>query len=82
MGNDKKQGRTLYTHLRNQGKMYRKRDASKYKRGQIKGKIRLESRTIEVKEKQRFGDLEIDLVIGKDYKEASLTINDRATDML
>jgi IS30 family transposase len=62
--NDKKQGSTLY-HLRNQGKMYRKRDSSKYKRGQIVGIIGIESRPIEVKEKQRIGDLEIDLVIGK-----------------
>jgi IS30 family transposase len=44
--NDKKQGGTLYTHLRNQGKMYRKRGASKDKRGQIVGKIGIESRPI------------------------------------
>jgi transposase, IS30 family len=32
-----------------------------------------------VEEKQRFGDLEIDLVIRKDHKGALLTINYRAT---
>jgi len=79
---DKKQGGTLYTHLRNQGKMYRKRGASKDKRGQIVGRIGIENRPAEVEEKQRFGDLEIDLVIGKDHKGALLTINDRATGML
>jgi IS30 family transposase len=31
--NDKKRGGTLYTHLRKQEKMDRKRDSSKYKRG-------------------------------------------------
>jgi IS30 family transposase len=80
--NDKEQGGRLYTHLRNQGKMYRKRGVSKDKRGQIVGRIGIESRPVEVDEKQRFGDLEIDLVIGKDHKGALLTINDRATGML
>jgi len=80
--NNKKQGGSLYTHLRNQGKMYRKRGASKHKRGQIVGRIGIDSRPIEVEEKQRFGDLVIDLVIGKDHKGVLLTINDRATGML
>lgn len=79
---DKKQAGTLYTHLRNRGKTYRKRGASKDKRGQIVGRIGIENRPKEVDEKQRFGDLEIDLVIGKDHKGALLTINDRATGML
>ena len=80
--NDKKQDGALYTHLRNQGKIYRKRGASKDKRGQIVGRIGIENRPKEVEEKQRLGDLEIDLVIGKDHKGALLTINDRATGML
>ena len=32
-----------------------------------------------MEEKTRFGDFEIDLVIGKDHKKAILTANDRAT---
>lgn len=80
--NDKKKGRGLYKHLRTKGKTYRKRGASKDKRGQIVGRIGIENRPIEVEEKQRFGDLEIDLVIGKDHKGALLTINDRSTGML
>jgi len=80
--NDKKQNGDLYNHLRNQGKIYRKRGASKDKRGQIVGRIGIVNRPKEVEEKQRFGDLEIDLVIGKDHKGALLTINDRATGML
>lgn len=79
---DKKQNGILYTHLRNQGKMYRKRGASKDKRGQIVGRIGIENRPKEVDDKQRFGDLEIDLVIGKDHKGALLTINDRSTGVL
>lgn len=80
--NDKKEDGDLFTHLRNQGKTYRKRGASKDKRGQIVGRIGIENRPKEVEEKLRFGDLEIDLVIGKDHKGALLTINDRATGML
>jgi len=79
---DKKKGGGLYKHLRTLGKTYRKRGASKDKRGQIIGRIGIENRPIEVDEKQRFGDLEIDLVIGKDHKGALLTINDRATGIL
>jgi IS30 family transposase len=79
---DKKQDGCLFTHLRRQGKIYRKRGASKDKRGQIVGRVGIENRPKEVEEKQRFGDLEIDLVIGKDHKGALLTINDRATGML
>ena len=79
---DKKQNGILHTHLRNQGKMYRKRGASKDKRGQIVGRIGIENRPKEVDDKQRFGDLEIDLVIGKDHKGALLTINDRSTGVL
>jgi IS30 family transposase len=76
---DKKQGGDLYTHLRTQGKRYRKRGASKDKRGQIIGRVGIEKRPIEVAEKNRLGDFEIDLIIGKDHKGALLTANDRAS---
>jgi transposase, IS30 family len=96
--NDKKQNGILYTHLRHQGKIYRKRGTSKDNRGQIMGRVGIENRPKEVEEKQRFGDLElrstreyqikiktneqIYLVIGKDHKGALLTINYRATGVL
>lgn len=76
---DKKQRGVLYTHLRTQGKRYRKRGACKDKRGQIIGRIGIEKRPIEVAEKDRLGDFEIDLVIGKDHKRALLTANDRSS---
>lgn len=76
---DKNKGGSLYKHLRTQGKRYRKRGASKDKRGQIVGRVGIENRPIEVSEKERLGDFEIDLVIGKDHKGALLTANDRAT---
>jgi transposase, IS30 family len=44
---DKKQGGDLYTHLRTRGKKYRKRGASKDKRGQIVGRVGIENRPVE-----------------------------------
>jgi IS30 family transposase len=79
---DKKQGGDLYSHLRTQGKCYRKRGSAKDKRGQIVGRIDIENRPKIVEDKSRFGDLEIDLVIGSNHQGALLTINDRATGML
>jgi IS30 family transposase len=78
---DKKQGGTLYKHLRTQGKRYRKRGASKDKRGQITARVGIEKRPIEVDLKERLGDFEVDLVIGKDHKGALLTANDRSTNI-
>lgn len=76
---NKKEGGELYKHLRNRGKRYRKRGAIKDRRGQIPDKVGIENRPEIVDEKTRIGDLEIDLVIGKNHKKAILTVNDRAT---
>jgi IS30 family transposase len=79
---DKKKDGDLYKKLRNQGKKYRKRGAKKDKRGQIVGKVNIKERDPIVEERSRLGDLEMDLIIGKDHKGALLTINDRATGKL
>ena len=79
---DKKQGGTLYKHLRTNGKRYRKRGASKDSRGIIKGRVDIDKRPTVVDDKERIGDLEVDTIIGKDHKGAIVTINDRATGML
>ena len=78
---DKKQGGKLYEHLRTQGKRYRKRGAAKDKRGMIRNRVPINERPKEVELKQRFGDLEVDTVIGKNHKGALVTINDRATNL-
>jgi IS30 family transposase len=79
---DKKRGGNLYKHLRTKGKRYRKRGAAKDKRGLICNKVSIEERPEVVEKKSRFGDLEIDTVIGKNHQGAIVTINDRATGML
>lgn len=79
---NKKRGGKLYKHLRTKGKKYRKRGASKDSRGLIANRVDIENRPSIVDKKQRVGDLEIDLVIGKNHHGALLTINDRATGFL
>ena len=79
---DKKAGGGYHKHLRSKGKRYAKRGALKGSRGIIKDRIGIEQRPLVVEEKLRLGDIEIDLVIGKDHKGALLTINDRATGVL
>jgi len=79
---DKKRGGLLYLHLRNQGRRYRKRGNKKDNRGVIKNRVDIENRPKIVQERSRFGDLEVDLIIGKHHKQAIVTINDRASGML
>ena len=77
-----KAGGDLYTHLRRNKKRYRKRGGAKDTRGQIKNRIGIEKRPEIVDQKSRFGDLEIDTVMGKNHKGALLTINDRLTGLV
>jgi IS30 family transposase len=77
--NDKKKGGNLHKHLRNKGKKYNKRGLYKSSRGLIKDRVSIEERPGIVDEKLRFGDLEIDTVIGKNHKGALLTITDRVS---
>ncbi len=79
---DKKNGGVLYKHLRTKGKKYKKRGNLNNGRGQIIGRVDISQRPKEVDKKERFGDLEIDLVIGANHKGALLTINDRAAGVL
>ena len=79
---DKKDKGTLYQHLRNKGRRYRKRGAQKDSRGIIRNRVDISERPAIVDKKERFGDLEIDTVIGKNHRGALLTINDRATGLV
>ena len=76
---EKKQGGKLYTHLRRKGRRYRKRGTLKDSRGIIKDRTDISLRPAIVDKKIRVGDLEIDTIIGKNHKQAILTINDRVS---
>jgi len=79
---NKKQGGNLYLHLRRHGKRYRKRGCKRDNRGIITGRIDISQRPKVVEKKKRFGDFEIDTVIGKNHQGALVTINDRATGLV
>jgi len=79
---DKKENGDLYTHLRRRGRKYRKRGNKKDLRGIIKNRISIDKRPKKVEKRERFGDLEVDLIIGKNHNQAILTINDRASGVL
>ena len=72
----------LCSHLRRKGRKYRKRGNAKDSRGLIKNRTSIDLRPDTVGERKRFGDLEVDRIIGKNHKQAILTINDRASGML
>jgi IS30 family transposase len=79
---DKAKKGTLYTHLRRQGRKYKKRGAKNDNRGIIKNRISIDKRPEVVDKRERFGDLEVDLIMGKNHKYAILTANDRASGMV
>ena len=79
---DKKQEGELHTHLRRKGRRYRKRGNKKDTRGILKDRVDIDERPEIVEKKERFGDFEIDTIIGKNHKGAIVTINDRASGYL
>lgn len=74
---DKEDGGDLYKHLRHKLK-HRKRPVSG-KRVVIKDKVSIHQRPDEINDKKRFGDWEIDLIVGPKNKDAILTIVERTT---
>lgn len=74
---DKRTGGKLFEHLRNKGRRYQKRGSTKNSRGVIPNRIGIEQRPEVVEQRERVGDFEIDLVIGKNHKSAILTIVER-----
>lgn len=76
---DKVKGGKLYLHLRHQNKKYRKRYGSPTRQGPIKNRKFIEERPEIVANKMRIGDWEIDTIIGKQRKQAIVTIVERVS---
>lgn len=74
---DKAEGGVLFKQLRHQLK-HRKRPVSG-KQNAIKDRVSIDLRSEVINNKLRFGDWEIDLIIGKDRKGAIVTIVERTT---
>lgn len=77
---DKELGGSLYKHLRHRLK-HRKRPVSG-KHIPIKNRISIDDRPKVIDNKERFGDWEIDTIIGKERKGAIVTIVERTTSFL
>lgn len=76
---DKAQGGCLYEHLRHRVKGYRHRGESQSSRGKIKNRVSIHERPAIVETRERTGDWEIDLMIGKGHSGALLTLVERKT---
>jgi IS30 family transposase len=68
----------LYKHLKH-GRRKRKRGNYKDSRGLIPNRVSIEKRPKIVEKRKRFGDIEVDLIVGANHKSALLITIDRAT---
>ncbi len=71
------EGGTLYWHLRTVRRWRKKRLNRKHQRGQIPNRVMIDQRPEIVDAKERFGDWEVDTIIGKNHKTAILTATER-----
>lgn len=74
---DQSKGGNLYLHLRTARRWRKKRLNRKHQRGQIPNRIMIGQRPEIVDTKERFGDWEVDTIIGKNHKTAILTATER-----
>jgi transposase, IS30 family len=79
---DKKRNGKLCKNLRNKGKPYKRHGTGRYSKEKSSNKLDISQRPSIVENRVRFGDLEVDTIIGKHRKMALVTINDRATGIL
>ena len=79
---DKLQGGDLYKNLRNKGRRYKKRGSNKDSRGILTDRVDIDLRPKIVEERTRFGDLELDTIVGKDHQGGLVSINDRMTGLI
>lgn len=80
---DQSQGGNLYKHLRTGNNKYKKRYGKhKNRRIIIKNKVSIEERPSIINNKERFGDWEIDTIVGKNHKGAIVTVVERKSNFI
>jgi IS30 family transposase len=79
---DKREGGTLYTHLRGARKRRRKRYGSYDSRGKLAGKRLISERPSEVEARGRVGHWEADTVMGAGSKDCVVTLVERKTGLV
>lgn len=73
---DARAGGRLHTHLRSQKKR-RRRLKGQDRRGQLPDRRSIEERPALVAERSRIGDWEVDTIIGKDHRQAIVSLTER-----
>lgn len=73
-----KEDKRLYLHLKH-ARRRRKRGNNKDNRGLIAHRVSIEERPTIVEKRERIGDIEVDLIIGKNHESGLLVTIDRAT---
>jgi len=76
---DKRNGGSLYKHLRWSHQKRRKRYGNRDRRGQIKDRVSIDERPPVVEKKARIGDWEVDTIMGKNHHGALVTAVERKT---
>jgi len=76
VADDRREGGSLYRHLRH-GLKRRKRYGSHEYRGRIIDRVSIDDRPALVNEQRRVGDFEIDTIIGQHHQQAVVTVVDR-----
>ena len=79
---DKKYGGDLYKHLRHKGRKYRKRGLQNNSRRHIPNAVDISERPDIVDTRTRFGDFEVDTIVGSSHSQHILTITERCTGLL
>lgn len=75
---EEKEDKRLYLHLKH-ARRRRKRGNNKENRGLIAHRVSIEKRPKIVNKRKRIGDIEVDLIIGKNHQSGLLVTLDRAT---
>lgn len=76
---DKRFGGALFKHLRHRHKPYNKRSGKNAGRGLIPNRVGIEMRPAMVNLKKRFGDLELDTIVGAGHRGFVVSAVDRAS---
>ncbi len=79
---DKKQGGSLYTHLRIMPKIRRKRYNTRDSRGRLSGKRSIQERPNEVEARKILGHWEGDTVVGRDRHHCIVTLVERKSGLV
>lgn len=79
---DKRKGGNVYLFLRHRGRKYRKRGAINNSRGHIPNAIDISQRPTIVDKRSRFGDFEIDTIVGASSSQHILTVVERKVGLL